>query len=317
MPKWKRDTRRARTPVALMTLLVLATACGEDPAADATRSEEERAAYEAEIERWHEERIESLTREDGWLSLVGLHWLDEGSNTVGSDPMSDVVLPAEAPGRVGTVTVTGAGEAELDLAYGVDATADGEPFRDTTLRPDTAEDPTVVALDSLRFFLIRRGDWTGLRVRDLDSPARRRFSGIDRFPVDPEWRLDARFEPYEPPRTVPVDDVTGNVQPMRSPGRLVFDKGGAEHSLDAFDAGDELFLIFADGTSGKETYGAGRYLYTDKPGEDGTVILDFNKAYNPPCAFTPYATCPLPPKQNRLDLRVEAGEKVYRGVEGH
>lgn len=308
---WRRTGGGAGALLAL--LLLAACGAGEEQAAA------ERAAVEAHrrsVESWHAKWVESLKRPEGWLTLVGLHWLKEGTSSLGSDPMSDVVLPAEAPGRVGRLVLED-GTLELEVAAGVEATVDGEPVRRTELVPDADGEPTEVALDSLRFFAIRRGDWVGLRVRDLDSPALRAFDGIETFPVDPAWRLTARFDPYDPPRRVPVDDVTGNVQEMEAPGALVFDNGGEEHRLDAFDAGDELFVIFSDATSGKETYGAGRYLYTDRPGEDGLVEVDFNKAYNPPCAFTPYATCPLPPPQNRLDLRVEAGEKVYRGEGAH
>lgn len=300
---------------ALVALLLLAGCGGESAEPEASREAAEQT-YRQEVESWHAERVESLKQPDGWLTLVGLHWIKQGTSSLGSDPMSDVVLPAEAPGRVGRLVLTD-GTLELKVAPGVEATVDGERVRSTELVPDTDGEATVVALDSLRFFAIRRGDWIGLRVRDLDSPALRAFDGIETFPVDPEWRVAARFEPYDPPRQVQVDDVTGNVQQMEAPGALVFEKDGEEVRLDAFDAGERLFVIFSDATSGTETYGAGRYLYTDKPGEDGRVEVDFNKAYNPPCAFTAYATCPLPPPQNRLALSVEAGEKVYRGEGAH
>ena len=277
-------------------------------------------AYKAEIAKWHEEREERLRQPGGWLTLVGLYWLDPGVNDLGADPMSDVVLPAQAPSRVGSVTLADDGTMTLKVAPGVDATIDGEPVREAVLVPDADADgePPTVALGTLRFYAIRRGDWHGLRVRDLESPALQAFQGVDTFPVDPEWRVEARFEPFDTPETMEIEDVTGNTQTMTSPGVLRFTLDGQDLSLQAVEESpDELFLIFADKTSGKETYGAGRYLYTDRPDADGKVVIDFNKAYNPPCAFTPYATCPLPPKQNRLPVRIEAGEKVYRGAGAH
>lgn len=307
MSRARRGTRSAATGLLALALLAGCDGGGEQAAMEQQAAAE---AYRQDVEAWHAERVESLRQPDGWLTLVGLHWLQEGNNSVGSDPMSDVVLPAEAPGRVGRLVLSDDG-LELEVAPGVEATVDGEPVRHTEMVPDADGEPTEVALDSLRFYAIRRGDWVGLRVRDLDSPALRTFEGIDTFPVDPQWRLTARFEPYDPPRQVMVDDVTKNQQEMQVPGALVFENEGTEYRLDAFDSGDRLFLIFSDATSGKETYGAGRYLYADKPGDDGLVELDFNKAYNPPCVFTPYATCPLPTPGNKLPIRVEAGEKVY------
>ena len=312
---------RLRAAVALAPLiaaagaLALAGCAREAPPSDQDSAAE--AAYRAEIEGWQQERVEGLTRPEGWLTLVGLYWLSEGELSLGSDPMSDVVLPAEAPGRVGTLTRRGGG-VELALTAGVGATVAGEAAgRNVDLLPAGAAAPTI-ELGSLQFHAIERGDWVGLRVRDLDSPALDRFAGLDFFPVDPAWRLDARFEPYDPPKEILLDDVTGNRQPTEVEGALVFEIDGHEHRLDAFDGGDEeLFLVFADQTSGKETYGAGRYLDVPRPDDAGHLPLDFNRAYNPPCAYTPYATCPLPPKQNRLAARVEAGEKAYHGEGEH
>jgi uncharacterized protein (DUF1684 family) len=165
--------------------------------------------------------------------------------------------------------------------------------------------------------VIERGGRLAVRVRDTASPARTRFDGIEAYPVDARWRVAARFEPYEPARTVEVPTVLGTAEPMTCPGRLVFELDGRTFTLDAMSEADDadLFLIFADATNRDATYGGGRFLYAARPGADGTVVVDFNKAYNPPCAFTPYATCPLPPPQNSLELRVEAGEK--RWGDGH
>lgn len=309
------DARPRRALPAALAAAALATtllaACDDT---ERVEREAELATYRAEIEAWQQERQERLQQPDGWLTLVGLHWLSDGPQSLGSDPMSDVVLPAEAPGRVGMLTPQD-DTVELSLTPGIGATVGGEAAgHQLDLLPADGEPPTV-ELGSLRFHAIKRGDWLGLRVRDLESPALAEFAGLDFFPVDPAWRLDARFEPYDPPKETLIDDVTGNRQPVMVEGAVVFEVDGEEHRLDAFDGGEEeLFLIFADQTSGKETYGAGRYLDVPRPDEAGHLPLDFNRAYNPPCAYTPYATCPLPPKQNRLALAVEAGETAYEGV---
>jgi len=177
--------------------------------------------------------------------------------------------------------------------------------------------PTVVELGTLRFHVIKRNDRYALRVKDRASDARTHFAGLDYFPTDPRWRVEARWVPYNPPHKIPITNVLGMTSDEVAPGRLVFAVEGKEYSVEPIlEQGEkDLFIIFRDATAGKETYGAARYLYATPPGADGKVIVDFNKAYNPPCAFTPYATCPLPPAQNKLPFRIEAGEKKYAG--GH
>jgi uncharacterized protein (DUF1684 family) len=197
-------------------------------------------------------------------------------------------------------------------------TSDGNAASTLVLQSDDDGKPTVLKLGSLKLFVIKRGDKLGLRVKDKRNPGRSRFAGLDYFPVDLKWRIDARFETYDPPRIIPIVNVLGMVDNMTSPGVLVFEVNAKSYRLDpVLEKGSkQLFIIFGDKTTGKETYGAGRYLYADPAGDDGKVVLDFNKAYNPPCAFTEFATCPLPPRQNRLSIRVEAGEKKYAGS-GH
>jgi uncharacterized protein (DUF1684 family) len=189
----------------------------------------------------------------------------------------------------------------------------GKPVAEpVALRDDSAmEGPTIVQRGTVRFNVIRRGDRYALRVRDSEAETRTQFAGLEYFPIDPKWRVEARLEPYNPVKKVPIDDITGLRSEYEAPGQLVFTVDGKEHRLDPFSEGDELFIIFSDETRKDSTYPAGRYLYAKKPGPDGKVIVDFNKAYNPPCAFTDFATCPLPPRQNRLPVRVEAGEKNY------
>ena len=271
------------------------------------------AAYRADVEKWRVGRIASLTSADGWLTVVGLSWLQEGDNAMGSDPANPVVFPpGKSPRVLGRIRLTG-GKAHLDVAPGVAVTHDGKSVRSLDLASDEKGEPTVLRHGTLSFHLIRRGDRLGVRVKDSASPGRRSFRGIASYPVAAAWRVPARFEPYPAGKTIPIPNVLGNVTREPSPGALVFSIGGQERRLDAVEeeGEDEFFLIFGDSTNGTTTYGAGRFLYARRPGADGRTVVDFNKAYNPPCAFTPFATCPLPPQQNRLPVAIEAGEKSY------
>jgi len=269
------------------------------------------AAHRAEVEGWRRERYERLRRPMSWLSLVGLSWLRDGENRIGSDPANELVVPAGPPlaGRLvlrdGEVTA----HAEPN-----GLTHDGQPVDGLRLVDDVAagdDDPTLLELGRLRMCLIERGGRMGLRTWDTEAPALGEFDGIPHYPVDAAWRLVARFEPANG-RTITVPDVLGIATDEESPGTVLLDVGGATHSIDALPGGDdgELWLVFGDETNGDTTYGGGRFLYTPPPAADGTVVVDFNVAYNPPCVFSPYATCPLPPPQNRLAARIEAGERL-------
>lgn len=280
-------------------------------AGPASGTGEAAARHAQEVESWRQERLERLQSPDGWLSLVGLAWLDEGENVCGSDPASTVVLPPPAPQRAGVFLRQG-GAAEFVAAPGSGVTHENEAVKRLPLVADADGAPTVLELGTIRFHLIRRDDRLGVRVKDSESPARTAFAGIDHYPVSLDWRVVGRFEPYEPPKPVPVPSVLGTVTEEPSPGAAVFEVGGRTLRLDVLEGAEEqaVFVIFADETNGAETYGGGRFLYADRSA-GGQIVLDFNKAYNPPCAFTPYATCPLPPPQNRLPLAVRAGEKKY------
>jgi uncharacterized protein len=271
------------------------------------------AAYRADVEKWRADRIAHLTAEDGWLTLVGLFWLHEGDNSIGADRSNRVVLPAgKSRPVVGRIRVAG-GRAHLEVDSGCEVTLDGKRIRSLDLASDETGKPTLLRHGTLSFYLIRRGSKLGLRVKDSANPERKSFRGIDSYPIAPTWRVPARLEPYPAGKTIPIPNVLGNVTRERSPGAVVFSIGGRQYRLDAVEeeGEDDLFLIFADWTNGTTTYGAGRFLYAPRPGKYGRTVVDFNKAYNPPCAFTPFATCPLPPLQNRLPVRVEAGEKSY------
>lgn len=272
-------------------------------------------AHRAEIEKWRARRIERLTSDDGWLAVVGLFWLEPGENRVGSGAVNRVLLPAgKAPHTLGKIRYSD-GRAWLEVARGVRVTHEGKPVQSIDLESDEKGEPTLVRHETLSLHLIKRGDRLGVRVRDSESDARRAFRGIPSYPVSTAWRVPARFEPYPAGKKIPIPNVLGTVSNDPSPGAVVFRVGGRTFRIDAVEeeGSDELFLIFGDRTNGVETYGAGRFLYVPRAGPDGKMVVDFNKAYNPPCAFTAYATCPLPPPQNRLALEVKAGEKEYVG----
>jgi hypothetical protein len=274
-------------------------------------------AERADVSEWRARRVEALTSDNGWLTLTGLFWLQQGDNTFGRAPDNSLVLahPALAE-HCGTFNVSGH-KVRFTAAAGSGVTAAGQTVSSIELSADSAGNPTVLASGTLRFYLIERAGNLGVRVRDLNDPHRTGFRGFNYFPVSTDWVFAARFEPYRPARHIRIINILGMEVEYASPGAVVFVKDGREWRLDTVleEPGDqELFIMFADGTSGHETYGAGRFLYVALPSA-GRTRLDFNKAYNPPCALNDFATCPLPPQQNRLQLRVEAGEKSYAG--GH
>ncbi|GAB1489671.1 DUF1684 domain-containing protein [Opitutaceae bacterium] len=269
--------------------------------------------YVRSIERWREERLTALTAPESWLSLIGLHALSPGVQTVGSGADNAIRLRA-GPDRLGTLTLAPDHSVTFEVASGAQATIGGQAVTKGTLTY-TAEATTIVRFGTASFIVIDRGGSLYLRVRDSEAPRRRDFVGIDYFPIDPKWRIEAQWVPFEPVRQVPITNILGQASSMPAPGKAVFTYEGRTIELVAVDEGvdDELFFILTDLTAGEETYGAARFLYTTKP-KDGRLLLDFNRTENPPCAFNPYSTCPLPPKENRLPFRLEAGEKMYRGV---
>ena len=266
--------------------------------------------YIAEIQQWHQKRIERLRDENGWLTLVGLHWLKEGENSFGSDKNTDIVFPENAPQNIGKIILKDS-VITLIVNEGVNVTTEGNVVKEIKLEEDLTGNPTVLDVGSFRWYIIKRGDRYGIRLRDTNTPLRNKFDGIDRFPVSEDWKITASFEVYEPPKVISLPTQLGTVVEEPSPGAVTFKKDGQTYRIDAVDTGNRLWLIFADETSGKETYGAGRYLYIDKPDSTGKTVVDFNLAYNPPCVFTKFATCSFPPKQNFLKLKITAGEKMW------
>jgi uncharacterized protein (DUF1684 family) len=259
------------------------------------------AEYRQTIEKWRAERETRLKAEDGWLTLAGLFWLEEGQNVVGSAQGSTVTLPAGFPPRAGVLERRG------EAVTWTPATGGRR-----SLKSDKLGKPDIIEIGRLRLHVIARGSKLGVRVKDRESAYRRNFTGLKWFPVREDWRISAKFVPYPAPRKKLFDAQLGDKQEMLVPGYAEFQHGGRTFRLTPVLEGNQLFFIFRDKTAGKTTYPAARFLYSGMPA-NGRVELDFNKAYNPPCVFTPYATCPLPPPENRLAIAVEAGELMYAG----
>jgi uncharacterized protein (DUF1684 family) len=270
------------------------------------------AAYRAEIEAFREGRLARLREPGGWLALTGLYWLEDGAHAFGADSANALVFPPGAPPRIGTFTVADS-VVTMRVAPGVGVTVGDSAATEVVMVDDVDGEPTVARLGSMSWEVIRRSHGLGVRLRDAAAPLLTTFEGIDAYAADPRWRLPARFEPYDPPRRVRIPSITGTDEPDTSPGAVVFELDGETHRLDVTgQPGDSAyFVVFGDATNSHETYGGGRFLYVAAPDAEGATVVDFNRAYNPPCVFTPYATCPLPPPQNRLPAHVEAGEKTY------
>lgn len=269
--------------------------------------------YVQEQEQWRREQEADLRKPSGWLSLAGLYWLKEGRNFVGGAADNDFVFPgAKVSPHIGVIEFH-QGSAVFTADPSAVVTWEGaDSATVTTMRldGDDAKLPVVLQSGSLKWVMIKRGERYGIRLRDSASPRLAEFTGMKWFPVQAEYRIEARYTPYESPRTVPITNVLGDVYQMQAPGLLTFKIGRQEFTLEPVLEGEKLFIIFRDLSSGKETYGAGRFLYADMP-KNGTAILDFNQAVNPPCAFTPFATCPLPPARNWLKVSIKAGEQTY------
>lgn len=287
--------------------LIILTACKAKPD----------ESYQKSIDEWHQKRIEGLKAPDSWLSLAGLFWLKDGENPFGTDPSNDVVFPEDkGPAEMGVFIMKG-GQVTVKVNEGVEILHDKKSVTTLEMKSDATGNPTVLNYGTLSWFVIERGEKIGIRLRDSSNPRIADFKGIERYPVSEKWRIEAHFEPYDIVKTIAVPTVLGTVSDSLCSGALVFEIEGRKYSLDPIADEDieGYFIIFGDETNGRETYGAGRFLSASEAGPDGKVILDFNRAYNPPCAFSPFATCPLPPEQNILPIAVRAGEKAYAG--GH
>ncbi|MFT4179773.1 MAG: DUF1684 domain-containing protein [Thermomonas sp.] len=300
----------------LLACMMALTGCqraAPPPTADqAAREEAAAKAYAREQFMWRGRRVIELSRPDGWASLIGLHWLDPGAHRVGSARDNGIRLMM-GPAHLGVFTVK---DGKARFVADTAVTLDGKPTRSGALRSDADEGgPSVLAFDDGKGLasVIERGGRLALRVKHADADSRVNFTGLDYWPGGRGWQVQAHFIAHPAGKTLPIANIIGITDNIANPGVVEFQRGDKLYRLEALDTGGEgLFLIFADRTSGHGSYGAGRYLDTPKPDAEGKLLLDFNQAYNPPCAFTPFATCPLPPNENRLDLAVEAGEREYR-----
>lgn len=280
-------------------IIMLLTACG-------TGNRE--ISFERDHEKWAQERVSRLKSDSGWLNLAGLFWLQEGENTFGSDSSNQIIFPGKVPGHLGTyvledssilfVPATGAGVMYGDSPAGA--------MKISTDRPGKA---TLLKSGSLAWYIIERNERYAIRLRDFESNTIREFHGIEYFPANIKWNIRAEYKAFVEPIEMNIPTVMGTVEKELCPGVLRFKVEGKEQELYPIKAGNRLFIVFADETSGFETYGGGRFLYIEDPGKDDWVYINFNRAYNPPCVFTPFATCPLPPPENILSVRIEAGEK--------
>jgi len=278
-------------------------------------------AYEADILQWRAERLARLKGADGYLNLAGLFWLEEGNSRIGSAANNDIIFPAYAAGYIGELQTSAEGVV-LFAEPGVDVRHEDNPVKSLLISDDTTDNPMTIMHRSFAMTVINRDGRFALRLRDFESPAIAAFPAIDYYPIDPALRVTATLERFDEPKVLNVDTVIeGLGYHPESPGRVAFEIDGKTQKLEAYASGDDLFFVFGDATSGRETYPAGRFLYADVPGEDGKTVLDFNRAYNPPCAFNDFATCPVASPRNRLAVRVEAGEKfdpaVHATPDGH
>jgi uncharacterized protein (DUF1684 family) len=272
--------------------------------------------YVASVEKWREGRRSSLLAEDGYLAVSGLFWLKEGESTFGSDPANDFVLPAEsAPDRVGVFEHHG-GKTRVRIEPGVEVTMNGKPVQRAELKSSRPGPPDILRIGDLALNVHSSGQRYGIRLRDKNSKFRKEFTSLRWYPIDPDYCVTADFVPFDEMKTIQLLNIMGDLQDYQAPGYVTFELKGQKMRLDPVMRGKQLFFIFRDRTSGRTTYPAARFLYADMP-VDGKVVVDFNKAINPACAFSPYTACPYPPEQNRMRVPIEAGAMKYLGGGGH
>lgn len=298
------------TTVALLACLAVSAAAQDKIPAE--------LPYVDQIQKWRDGREASLRADYGWLTLAGRFPLKAGANTFGVSKDNDVVLPPEmkgtGPGRLGTLLVDPKEKTvTLKLADGVMMDAEGKSFQGERVLGVSSEKRDWVGLGRIRMHIIERDGRFILRLADNESLVRKNFPGRVWYPVDEAFKVEAKFVPAAEGKTLPIVNIIDEVSRQPCPGTAEFKLGGKTHTLDAISDGDGLLFVFRDPTAGDTTYGGARFLYVEKrPKENEPLILDFNKAYNPPCAFSAFTTCPLPPSQNILKTRIEAGEKVRR-----
>ena len=285
--------------ILCILFLFLVPACG-------TKTEDR--FFKQEHARWQEARIERLKSKTGWLNLAGLYWLKKGRNTFGADSSNNIIFPAKAPPHIGSYFLRD-GKIRFIPQEGVPVKHGDSLATEMDITTDRSGQATLLEYGSLAWFIIERDSLFGIRLRDYEHPAIREFNGIKSFPAGREWIIPAEFRAFDEPRELLIPTVIGTLEKNTCPGILRFGINGSRQELYPSGTEEGLFIVFADETNGIETYGGGRFIYIEKEVRDGKVMIDFNRAYNPPCAFTPFATCPLPPRQNFLSVRIEAGEK--------
>lgn len=268
-------------------------------------------SYQQKILQWQREKEEGIRRENSWLALAGLFWLKPGKNCIGSKPESEVVLPARAPSSLGSFFFDGQ-QVSLRVNEGRTVQVNGESVNDIVLKTDRARQPSFITLDGIRMVVIKRPNGMGIRMWDNQREERRVFPPRQWFPINENFVFPARYVRYEQPPKVMMPNIFGQAEEWVMDGQVIFEFEGQTHTLDVTEEEDGvLFVQFKDLTSASKTYPPGRYIYTE-PVKGGDLTLDFNKAYNPPCVFTPYATCAFAPAQNHLKFAVEAGEIYIR-----
>ena len=267
---------------------------------------------EAALKAFRAEREKVLLADNGWFVVAGLHFLNPGENKFGSDPLNDIVLDfADVPKNAGVITMDGR-NVTIKAADGQTVTYNGQPVKEAPLRLSEGRRPAdQITFKSTLFFLHFSGPRLAIRVRDQNAPLRKNFSGLKWYPANPAYKVTGKFTPLKEPKTIQAPTILGDLEPFTVPGTVEVTIGGKTANMEAWRSGERLWFVFRDLTSADTTYPSARFLYTDGPAADGTVVLDFNRAQNPPCAYNPWTTCPLPPSANRLQVRIEAGEKRY------
>jgi len=272
---------------------------------------QDRTAYMETVRQWQQERLTGLKARDGWLNLAGIYWLKEGDQTIGSDPVNDHVFPERAPAFIGTLTLEGE-SVRIRVNEGLELYYKNERIQELELGPDSSVDPSYITHGDFAWYIMKRHHSLAIRLRDYRNPAIDALDQIPSYPIDPGYVVEAKLHAFDTARILtvatPFQDYT---QDYNCPGELEFMLKGEKLTLLPFSSGEGYFIIISDETSGMETYGGGRFMYS-YPDSSGRIILDFNKAYNPPCAITPFAACPMPPPENHLPLKIEAGEKTLK-----
>lgn len=300
-----------KSVMSIIVIALVAAACGQavPPADGAIDLQHEATGYEQQVLDWRSGRLQRLLAPNGYLNQIGLFWLDVGTYTIGSGADNDIRLPAAAASRIGVFDVSSDG-VNMTVSDGVEVLNSGEPVKRVHVADDTTEEPVQLSHGSIAWAVIKRDGRFAIRVRDFDHPFLESFGPLSYFPINEAMRVDATLQRYEEPRVANVGTVIeGLGYHPESPGVVKFVIDGQRYVLEAYASGDRLFFVFGDATNRDETYGAGRFLYAELPGEDGQTVMDFNLAYSPPCAFNDFSTCPVASPRNRLPIRVEAGEK--------